>query len=155
DGAPHDPAQECFPPSFASGSLTAAHHAAGYAEPLAIDVRAYGRHDTLLKVAAGLLNVEYDLLKRRDRQRALRRPLLVFAGPFALLTAYGVSLFFQTRTVNLQTSAILAALARQSSDEQDHGRALRYAVLSARGSLLSPVAPNAEPTLIRAFHFST
>ena len=51
--------------------------------------------------------------------------------------------------------AVLAALARKSSDEGDHGRALRFGALSASENLISPVAADAEPPLVRAYHYST
>ena len=155
DGKPYDPISNCFPPNFATKASVGEKKATALAEPLAIDVRTYGRHDALLKVVAGLLNISYDVLKRRDRQRAKRRAIIAILAVFGVLSVYATSLFFQARAVNLQVSSVLAALARKSSDEGDHGRALRFATLSASANLISPVAADAEPTLVRAYHFST
>ena len=154
DGKPYDPTNNCFPPNFLSEVVI---HEPGTAflEPLAIDVRVYGRHDTMLKVVSGLLNISYDVLKRRDRQRAIRRVIIASLAMFLLFSMYATSLFFQARAVNLQVSSVLAALALKSSEEGDHGRALRFATLSATGSLISPVAADAEPTLVRTYYFST
>jgi WD40 repeat protein len=154
DGKPYDPTNNCFPPNFLSVEVT---HEPGTKalEPLAIDVRVYGRHDTMLKVVSGLLNISYDVLKRRDRQRAIRRVIIASSAMIVLFSVYAASLFFQARAVNLQVSSVLAALALKSSEEGDHGRALRFATLSATGSLISPVAADAEPALVRTYYFST
>ncbi|MEJ8848544.1 TIR domain-containing protein [Variovorax rhizosphaerae] len=81
DGEPHasevegGAARECFPAAIrfrvgADGDLSDQ-----AAEPLAADARPSGdgRHGALLKLLAGLLGVELDLLRRRDEQRRRRR----------------------------------------------------------------------------------
>ncbi|MFN5997824.1 MAG: toll/interleukin-1 receptor domain-containing protein [Paracoccaceae bacterium] len=150
DGIPHDTWANCFPPAFDLPGEGEANSA----EPLAIDLRAHGRHDSLLKILAGLLKVDYDRLKRRDRQRSIRRIVATTVAVVAVFAIYSLSLFFQARSVNLQASSVLAALARGASEAGDPGRALRFGVLSASQTMISPIAPEAEPTLIRAYYSS-
>lgn len=55
---------ECFPPAL---KVTAD---GGVAEPLAVDVRKFGREDAVLRLVAGMLDVGYDDLRQRhERQR--------------------------------------------------------------------------------------
>jgi|GEM_PF-3593266 len=124
-------------------------------EPLAVDVRSHGKKDTLLKIAAGLLGVPFDDLKRRDRRRRLWRIALIATAIITVLAAYTASLLLQARALNRQLSSILTAVSQESTDRGDHGRALRLAMLAARSSLLSPPAEGAEPNLVRAAHYST
>lgn len=85
---------ECLPPALqfhveADGSLTEQR-----AEPLAADARTGkdGRSSALLKLMAGILNVRFDELRRREAERARRRRGLqaatALAAVFALLLAY-------------------------------------------------------------------
>ncbi len=155
EGIPHDPQKECFPPSLKlragpDGVLTNVP-----AEPLAVDVRIHGKRDSLLKLAAGLLGVHYDLLKRRDRARTNWRIAGVLVLAFTLLSIYAGTILIQQRAVNTQISSILSALARESTDDKEHGRAMRFGILSARASPLFPPVVEAEPTLARAAHHST
>jgi tetratricopeptide (TPR) repeat protein len=72
--------EECFPPALrfkldANGNLSDVP-----TEPIAADARPGkdGKHSAALKLAAGLLGVGFDLLKRREQQRRNRR-LVVFS----------------------------------------------------------------------------
>ncbi len=154
-GVPHDAEQGCFPPSVSRGTAPRGTQDEAHLEPLAIDVRVHGRRDALLKIAAGLLEVPYDALKRRDRIRSILRLTAVVVGILAVLLAYTASLFVQTRAVNSQISSLLSAAARKATDDADHGRALRLAVIGARSSLISPQVPEVEPILSRAAHYTT
>jgi WD40 repeat protein len=148
-------ARNCFPPAL----LTLADADGGaedrVVEPLAVDLRSHGKRDTVLKVAAALLELPFDALKRRERIRRIRRTAGSVAGIVVVLAAYTTSLVLQTRAVNRQLSAILAATARESSDRGENGRALRFAVMAAHENVLAPAAEIAEPILIRASHYST
>jgi WD40 repeat protein len=155
DGKPNDPENECFPPNLTREVNSDGIPTGKVIEPLAVDIRSHGKRDTLLKVAAGLLEVPFDALKRRDRTRRLRYIALIFAGIFVVLFLYAASLFVQTRSVNTKLSSILSAASRDSTDRGAHGRALRLAVLGARSDLLSPPAEDAEPSLVRAIHYNT
>lgn len=165
DGEPHHPERECFPPSLKlragpDGQLTDEP-----AEPLAVDIRAHGKRDTMLKLVAGLLGVDYDTLKRRDRIRQRMRAIAFFGVATAVLTVYAATVLYQARATGALGSLVLAELARLSSNdaespelEQDRGatyqRALRFAALAGRDTPLAPRAPNAEPQLARAAHAS-
>jgi len=78
DGEPHsgDPATECLPPALLAGDGP---------EPLAADARkgGDGRDLAKLKLLAGILNVPFDDLRRREAQRRQRRLLLVTAASVA------------------------------------------------------------------------
>ena len=117
-GEPGPSGRNCFPPA-----LTVALNQEGMIqnsaiEPLAIDLRTHGKRDTVLKVAAAILEVPFDTLKRRDRIRRTKRTAVVATAAFLVLAAYTASLIAQTRAVNRQLSAILATAAR---DNSEHG----------------------------------
>lgn len=95
DGGPGQVATaQCFPTALTEPD------AAGFApsEPLAADARAGadGRHDALLKIAAGLLGVGFDALKRRDLRRRNRR-LVAIASASLALTAVTIVLAIDAR----------------------------------------------------------
>lgn len=100
DGEPYsaDPAQECFPQA-----LCRADDGSALPEPLAADAREQGegKSDSFLRLAAGLLGVNYDELRRRERLRRAR---------FAAL-AIGLSLAVAVITT------VLAITAQRARDE--------------------------------------
>jgi tetratricopeptide (TPR) repeat protein len=69
----------CFPPALLRDS-NGQHH-----EPIAGDARRGfdGRTDALLKTIAGLLDVEFDALKRRELRQRYRQMAFIAAGSFA------------------------------------------------------------------------
>ena len=73
DGKPGDEKDECLPLPLRDR------------EPLGADVRPSGdgRRNALIKIAAGLLNVPLDALRRRDMHRRQRRMALISAASFA------------------------------------------------------------------------
>jgi len=76
----NDPEQECFPASLRFGVDEAGELTTERTEPIAADLREVGdgRHDGFLKLAAGMLGVGFDQLKRRHLRRR-RRQLTVLA----------------------------------------------------------------------------
>ncbi|MEM9571702.1 MAG: TIR domain-containing protein [Pseudomonadota bacterium] len=86
DGEPHaaDPAQECFPePLKRNPDGTPV-------QPLAVDVRKFGREDALVRIVSGILEIDYDALKQRDLQRRraeMRRAQGLFAAGLILLAS--------------------------------------------------------------------
>src|SRR5262249_53421589 len=85
DGAPHgSPETECFPEALK-------HTLAGdLAEPLAVDVRKFGRADAALRLIAGMLDIGYDDLHQREvrRRRAeLFRAQALFVSGLVLTVA--------------------------------------------------------------------
>jgi eukaryotic-like serine/threonine-protein kinase len=89
------------------------------AEPIAADIRPGkdGRHDALLKLVAGILNLGLDALKQRDLQRRQRRlTLIAVAAVVASAFTTGLSFFaFQAR--NEAEAQRQLAEARQAQAE--------------------------------------
>jgi tetratricopeptide (TPR) repeat protein len=106
-----DPSLENLPPSLRAE--------AGF-EPLAADARkgADGRRGALLKLIAGLIGVDLDVLRRRDLQRRNRR--------LAWLTAASIAGVILTTTL-----AVAALLAREEA-EANAARAEREAQTAQR-----------------------
>lgn len=100
----HHPQRAAFPPALALASPT--DEAGPLGEPLAADARpeADGRTSAFLKLAAGLLGVRYDDLRRRDHRRRQRFWAVVLAGALVL-------------------AAVFAVLAWQASQARDAARA--------------------------------
>lgn len=101
DGSPNsgDPATECFPPALrAAGDPD--HPDALPIEPLGLDIRKDGKARAIARLAAGLLDIDFDDLWQRDRRRAeikARRIIIglvsataVFAGLAGTATWLGV-----------------------------------------------------------------
>lgn len=74
-----DPDEECLPPPLRRDIAPDAR------EGLAADVRSGkgSRREALIKLVAGILDVELDVLRRRDQQRQQRRWLAIMAATFA------------------------------------------------------------------------
>lgn len=68
-----DPATECFPAALRRHIPAADGEAAMPKEPVGIDVRVDSRDRVCARLAAGLLDLDFDDLWRRDRRRAERR----------------------------------------------------------------------------------
>lgn len=98
-GSPDANASDCaFPPALLRNEDGSPRH-----EPLAADVFGDGKHHALLKIAAGLLCVGVDDLKRRDAQRRAWIRSVVTTG-LLLITAITIGL------------AIVAYLSRAESE---------------------------------------
>lgn len=96
---PDGGAQECFPPALHYRLDAAGEPTTQRAEPLAADVRpgGDGRTLALLKLVAGLLDLDLDLLRRRELQRRNRRWAAVTV--VALLAMAGTSLLALEATI--------------------------------------------------------
>jgi len=95
--------QECFPPA-----LTAPWQPGDSpVEPVAADARTQGdgRHNAMLKIAAGMLGVGFDALRQRDVQQRHRRLIAIAGGSLAVAAL----------TLVL---AITAVLARNEAQER-------------------------------------
>lgn len=146
DGEPYaaDPALECFPEPLKwnpDGSP---------AEPLAVDIRKFGREDALVRIVSGILEIEYDQLKQRDLQRRraeMRRAQGLFAaGVILLASAMGAGFLALKGFADLShaKSDILAREAKVIFDngEGDKAKSLLMALQadpSANRSLLRQV----------------
>jgi len=135
DGEPHakDPAQECFPDALKWKAGPDGELSDEPAEPLAVDVRKFGKHDALVRIAAGILGLGYDDLKQRDLQRqraAQRQAQALFAGALALFTGAviaGALSIGQTKNVADRESLLFADRALQYNQSADARRALLWA----------------------------
>jgi|CXWL01.1.fsa_nt_gi broad specificity phosphatase PhoE len=89
DGTPNsgDPETECFPVPLRAGIDPQNPHAMPI-EPMGLDVRIDGKDRVCARLAAGLLNVDFDDLWQRDRRRAEQRQRR------AVLTLAALSLVF-------------------------------------------------------------
>ena len=112
DGEPNarDSAEECLAPALrhplgADGEL-----AAQFTEPVAADARAGadGKSNAKLKLIAGLLNVGFDTLKRRELQRRNRRLALLATAALIVMAV----------TTVLAISAVLARNAAERRQKQ-------------------------------------
>lgn len=96
-------------------------------------------------------DLEKQLNKTAQMQKRIGRLFAIVAMVLSigLLTALE-----QIREIGHQTSLVLATAAQAASDAGYFDRALRYAVLATKDTLLSPASIEAEPQLARAAHAS-
>lgn len=104
---PGAPAQDCFTPALREPSSADGAPDAGLIEPIAADVRPGkdGKRNAKLKLIAGLLDLEYDQLRRRELQRRNRR--LTATAALAVLVMLVTSLL-----------AIDAVIARHAAERR-------------------------------------
>lgn len=129
DGEPHGAGEtECFPPALKLKTDGSA------AEPLAVDVRKFGRDDALLRLVGGILDVGYDDLRQREarkRRAEMFRAQALFVSGLALTGAALAGGFFAASNyvdANEQKSALFAAAADQLSAEDNHLPAMLMAL---------------------------
>lgn len=129
-GEPGDPENECFPKALcfkvaADGTLTEERE-----EPIAADARSQGDGEELarLKLVAGLLGVDLDELRRRQREdeRTWRRIWAGIAGTMAVLAVASAVLW---RTAEFERNAKSIALEKTER--------LSAAILDRTSSLVS------------------
>lgn len=98
DGEPNaaDPGRECFPPSL---RLSAA-------QPLACNPREHrdGKSNCRLRLIAGMLGLTFDELKRRDRQRRIRRAVAFSVAGLVLVAVLGASSYYSIHQSNIAES---------------------------------------------------
>jgi hypothetical protein len=97
--------------------------------------------------------------KERETQikrvaRAQRRVAVLLALIAVVLAGAGSWIIVQARMVGRQTSLVLASNAEKANDVGMNDRALRYKVIGAQTTWLSPAVPHAEAELARAAHAS-
>ena len=96
--------------------------------------------------------------KERETQlkrvaRAQRRVAVLLALIAVVLAGAGTWIIMQARMVGRQTSLVLASNAEKANDVGINDRSLRYMVIGAQTTWLSP-ASDAEAELVRAAHAS-
>lgn len=166
---PGQAAQECFPQALrfrvdADGSIGQVR-----TEPIAADLRP-GKdkpHDALLKLLAGLLDVRFDDLRRRDQERAARRRNWITAGSLATTALFGALALYAFQQQGVAEERSRVALSRQlaaqaandtadlnaSGRRTDHARALLLAIhalrikptAEARAALFKAVLASPQP----------
>ena len=89
DGVPNsgDPETECFPPALRAAGDPDDPDALPI-EPLGLDVRKDGPERACARLAAGLMDVDFDDLWQRDRRRAEARQRLLIGGLTAISTVF-------------------------------------------------------------------
>lgn len=134
--------RECFPPAVrfeigADGELSDRP-----AEPIAADARSGkdGWRSAFLKLAAGVLGVDYDALKRRDLTRRRRRAAGwgVAAGALVCLAAVGFIAERDARRVAAREASRALALTAQEALDRGETRAALSALLGAFAAYPDP-----------------
>ncbi len=152
DGTPNaaNPEDECFPPALRV-AVDPANPDEMPIEPLALDLRKDGRTRTVVRLAAGLLQVDFDDLWHRDRRRAAARRTQIGIGAVVVLSSFGALGAWAIREQSVAHSRQLAQASMTQSDTGQFDRALRLAVLAARdGGWLGPASQESAPALTRA-----
>lgn len=141
-------------------------------EPLYVDLRLaksiYNlslRHSqyrpAVLDISSTLLGRPNDELDGEDVQHHRRfgtiaRAVTITLSLLTLLLIVGITgLILQIRETGQKTSQALATQSKVASDEGNHGRALRFAVLAARDMVLSPPSEAGKLQLSRSAYAST
>jgi hypothetical protein len=134
DGVPNsgDPATECFPPALRAAGDPDDSDALPI-EPLGLDIRKDGRAKACARLAAGLLDIDFDDLWQRDRRRAEVRQRILVGALIAVSTVFAVLTF---------TAISFAKLSER--------RAASLSIESARAALLEGHADGALLMLLEA-----
>ncbi|MEL7541982.1 MAG: toll/interleukin-1 receptor domain-containing protein, partial [Pseudomonadota bacterium] len=163
DGIPNadDPAVECFPDTFKRRAPEAEGENMPI-EPLGLDIRKDGAERACARLAAGLLDIDFDALWQRDRRRAAQRQRWLISGMagltavFACLATIAVVLGLQARAnareAHDNLSAFFAERAWQKLEEDDTLSAARYALA---GMHLSPRNARLYQSALSAILFDT
>jgi hypothetical protein len=145
DGVPNsgDPETECFPPALRAAGDPDDPDALPI-EPLGLDVRKDGKAKACARLAAGLLDVDFDDLWQRDRRRAERRQRLLLGGlaaaslVFAALAATAVMFALQSQ----KRAAILSIEGARSVLEQGDADGALLVLLEASKAFNPGSAPD-------------
>jgi WD40 repeat protein len=138
DGVPGGPrgedvpvkARECFPEALrvnADGSV---------AEPLAVDVRKFGRGDALVRLVSEIMGVEYDALREREvRRRTWARMAAgaLFATGLALTAGAVTGGYFAAENYAASSAERSALFAREANALFDEGRHAEAMLMALSG----------------------
>lgn len=150
DGVPHAAmsgvnGEECFPKPLRYSINTEREMTSEVIEPLAADARSAGdgRNDALIKLLAGLLGIELDVLRRRDERRRRQRNQLWGIAAVVVIVVLSLGIVYSNaqrqeaiRQSNLandrQQIALARLLAAQSSRMRlEQPGAIEFATLLA------------------------
>ncbi len=127
-----DPGQECFPRALRYAFDPERGQTDARAEPLGVDLRKDGKRDALLRIAAGLLGVGFDRLKRREQRRRQQQ----------LITLSVVSVLGMAIT---STLALMAYRAEQEARAQHRVAEREANIARETTSFLLSLFQNADP----------
>ncbi len=115
-------------------------------EPLAADLRGNLRkqlRSEKLRIAARMLNLNYNDLRKREKERALRRGLVIVSCVLCAVIAFAAyalhqnSLLAEERNATARNAAeLLVEKSVRSTGENDYGSGLVYALQAYEGSRL-------------------
>ena len=115
-------------------------------EPLAADLRGSMRKQLKtekLRIAARMLNLNYNDLKKRERERALRRGLAVVSCVLAVMVCFAGYAIYKNRLLTKERNAtarnateLLLEKSVRSTAEHEIGSGLTYALQAYEGSRL-------------------
>jgi hypothetical protein len=115
-----DPSRECFPPSLKVKIDTEGNPTGEPDEPRAPDLQREGMQRVRVQLAAGLLDISFDTLWRRDRRRARRTRLLASAAGLLVVTVLAVVGYgWLVARVQSRTQAARQAVALSRSAAAD------------------------------------
>jgi WD40 repeat protein len=123
-------------------------------EPIAADARTHGdgKSAALLKLLSGILGVDYDELRQRERRRRIRRSLALAAGTLAVLA--GLAGFWMNRQHAVRQQEQIAFAQRLATAAQQSvgasGIDLSRRVLLAIESLKRAHTPQGHAALLSA-----
>lgn len=152
---------ECFPPALRYEIGQDGELCETRTEPIAADARKDkdGRRAAKLKLLAGLLGVQYDLLAKRDQRRRRARNLFTIAFGSSALLAFAALWYYgetgrkiEEQVRLLEESQRLADLSKQESDRGFHDRAMLLALNALPGNYggQRPISSLAAAALERA-----
>jgi WD40 repeat protein len=151
DGTPHGAPDaagnptECFPEAL---KRTAA---GGLAEPLAVDVRKFGREDAAVRLIAGMLDVGYDDLRQREVRRRrgemVRAQAILITGLLLTAGALTGGWFAASNYVDAseRSSSLFAQQAGVLSAEDQHAKGLLMALYGDPAARAGPVEQLLRP----------
>lgn len=141
---------ECFPRAIRYRVESDQQLSPQRAEPIAADLRPHadGKTNAKLKLLAGLLDVNFDELKQRERRRRFWRNVQIAAATLAVLLAVSL-VWYQgyrktqetTRARHLQLADMLLAQAKDATLVRQHAVATVYGAHAVRYRLLAHEHP--------------
>lgn len=133
--------EESYPPQ-----ITAADEERGLeeTEPLALDLRGNLRKKLKtekLRLVARILNLNYNDLRKREQERALRRGLAAVSGVLAVVVCFAAYAVYKNRLLTEERNAtarnateLLLEKSLRSTEDQEIGNGLAYALKAYEGS---------------------
>jgi WD40 repeat protein len=150
-GTPNGEKDNCFPQALLLRSEADGRAQSNALNPLGIDLRVHGRHDTLLKVIAAMLDVSFDDLKQRDRLRRIRRTIATTAlAATVLLAVAALELIAFLQNENGRTQLLISEAERQRESSPELATLLSLAATPPPGSLIAVGRADASTSLWRS-----